>query len=98
MNRTLPPAQKAPVVCCVACGQVLDAQFQSGGGYFPDRWYITCQNLTCDLWAQTATPDSYPFENLESYLSYGRAHRGERILMQLERLQPGEKLCRQSWE
>ncbi len=73
-----------PIILCVCCGQVLDAKLQDGGGYFPDRWYIQCENALCDLWMQTATPDNYPFENLESYLAYGRSTRGERILRQLE--------------
>lgn len=74
----------APIIPCVCCGETLDAKLQHGGGYFPDHWYITCENLDCDLWGQTATPESYPFENMDSYLAYGRSTRNQRAQRKLE--------------
>lgn len=65
-------------VGCCECGQVMAAIWQPGYGELPGHWLITCENLACDLWGQTATPDHYPPADLDSYLRYGRAHRRER--------------------
>lgn len=54
------------------------AIWQPGYGDMAGHWLITCENLACDLWGQTATPDHYPPADLDSYLRYGRAHRRER--------------------
>lgn len=83
-GRTTRTNPTPPVIECACCGQVLSTRLQDGGGYFPDRWCIQCENLDCDLWMQTATLDGYPFENLESYLAYGRSTRSERAQRKLE--------------
>jgi hypothetical protein len=73
-------ASPAPVIeCCnPSCRHILATIWQPGFGEVAGYWLLTCENLDCDLYGQTATVDTYPFPNIERYYAYGRAHRSER--------------------